>query len=172
MKWIQGSFAKRALMAGLIAGGGVLAASSFAMPAGGPENKPGCEVRQGQKPQAERGAFRAKHLAELKKKLKLKPGQEAAWNAFTRAAQPGMHRAGIDRSSMKAELAKLSTPERMDRMLAMSDMRRARMVERAEAIKAFYAQLSAEQQGIFDAEAMPKRRAGHRHHHNQLRHSS
>jgi len=49
MKSIQGSFAKRALMVGLIAGSGILAASSFAMPAGGAEGKAGCEAKQGQK---------------------------------------------------------------------------------------------------------------------------
>jgi Spy/CpxP family protein refolding chaperone len=49
-------------------------------------------------------------------------------------------------------------------MLAMSEARRARMAERAQAIKAFYAQLTPEQQGVFDAEAMPDRRRGHHPH--------
>jgi Spy/CpxP family protein refolding chaperone len=46
----------------------------------------------------------------------------------------------------------------------MADKRHARMAERAEAIKAFYAQLTPEQQKVFDAEAMPNRHRGHRHH--------
>jgi TRAP-type C4-dicarboxylate transport system substrate-binding protein len=52
-------------------------------------------------------------------------------------------------------------------MLAMSEVRRARMVERAQATKDFYAQLSAEQQAVFDAEAKPGHHRGHagKHHH-------
>jgi len=40
------------------------------------------------------------------------------------------------------------------------------MSERAAATKAFYAQLTPEQQKVFDAEALPARRRGqhHRHH--------
>ncbi len=167
MKLTQGSFAKRALMAGLIAGGGILAASSFAMPNGGPDSKPGCEARQDHKPHAKAEAYRAKHLAGLKEKLKLKPEQEAAWDAFVSTAKPGMKHAGMDRATRKAEFAKLSTPERLDKMLAMADTRRAWMAERAMAVKAFYAQLTPEQQAMFDVEAMPKRHGGHHFHRHQ-----
>jgi hypothetical protein len=69
-----------------------------------------------------------------------------------------------DRQAMRAELDKLSTPQRLDKMQAMSDMRRARMLERTQAIKAFYAQLTPEQQSVFDAEAMSGRHPGHRSH--------
>jgi len=155
---------KRALLVGLLAGSGILAASSFAMPDSGASGKPRCEARQGQKAEA-RGARRAEHLSGLKEKLKLAPEQESAWNAFASASQPGMHRMGGDRQAMRAEFARLSTPERVDRMLARSEARRARMAGRAEAIKAFYAQLTPAQQQVFDAEAMPGRhRAQHRHH--------
>jgi hypothetical protein len=164
MKLIQGSFAKRALLVGLIAGSGILAASSFAMPSGGPAGKDGCEARYGQNDHGKWAEQRASHLAGLKEKLKLSPAQEAAWNAFTRASQPGM-RQGVDRQAMRAEFDKLSTPQRLDKMLAISEQRRARMAERAEATKAFYAQLTPEQQGVFDAEAKPDRYRGHRQHH-------
>ena len=50
----------------------------------------------------------------------------------------------------------------------MSDVRRAKMAERAEATKVFYAQLTAGQQKVFDAEAMPQR---HRGHHAHRRHA-
>lgn len=153
MKLIQGSLAKRALIAGLIAGGGILAASSFAMPAGGPANKAGCEARHGHAAHAKWEARRAAHLSELKEKLKLQPGQEAAWNAFASATEPGKRHAGGDRQAMRGEFEKLNTPQRLDRMLALSEAHRTRMLERTQAIKAFYAQLSPEQQGVFDAEA-------------------
>jgi len=167
MKSIRTSFAKRALMVGLLAGSGILAASSFAMPGGDTAGKPGCETRHGQKDPANWEARRAERLSGLKAKLNLAPEQEAAWNTFTSASQTGMHRMGGDRQAMRDEFAGLSTPERIDRMQARADMRRAKMAERAEAVKAFYAQLTAEQQKVFDAEAMTGRHRGHhghRHH--------
>lgn len=166
MKSIQGSFAKRALMVGLIACSGILAASSFAMSAGGAEGKTGCEARQGQKVDGKWQEQRAERLSGLKEKLSLTPAQEAAWDAFAGAAQPGM-RQGVDRQAMRGELAKLNTPQRLDKMLAMSEQRRARMIERSQATKAFYAQLTPAQQGVFDAEAMPGRHQGHGHHRHQ-----
>jgi protein CpxP len=166
MKSIQGSFAKRALMVGLIAGSGILAASSFAMPAGGAEGKTGCQAGQGQKVDGNWQEQRAKRLSGLKEKLNLTPAQEAAWGAFAGAAQPGM-RQGVDRQAMRAEFAKLNTPQRLDRMQAMSEQRRARMIERSQATKAFYAQLTPAQQGVFDAEAMPGSHRGHGHHRHQ-----
>ena len=66
--------------------------------------------------------------------------------------------------AMRSEFEKLNTPQRLDKMLAMSDMRRAKMAERAETTKTFYAQLSPEQQSVFDDEAIPNRNLGHRHH--------
>jgi hypothetical protein len=164
MKLIPGSLTKRALMVGLIAGGGILAASSFAMSDGGPGGKGGCEARHGQAVHAKWQAHRAERLSGLKEKLKLAPQQEAAWSAFASASQPAM-RPG-DRQAMRGEFNKLSTPQRLDRMQAMAEVRRAKMAERALAIKAFYAQLTPEQQSVFDAEAMPGR--GHGHHPNRF----
>jgi protein CpxP len=155
MKLIQGSFTKRALIVGLIAGSGILAASSFAMTSGGPESKGGCEARHSQQ-------HRADTMSELKEKLKLKPEQEAAWDAFARSAQPGVRHMDVDRQAMRGEFEKLNTSQRLDKMLAMSEVHRAKMVERTQAVKAFYNQLTPEQQSVFDAEAMPNR---HREHH-------
>jgi len=165
MKLIRGTFARRALMVGLIAGSGILAASAFAVPAGSPESKAGCEAMHGQKSHAKWEERRAEHLTELKEKLKLKPGQEAAWNTFAKSSQTGMHASDAERKAGRDEFAKLPTPERLDKMLAMSDMRRAKMAERAKAIKAFYAQLTPEQQRVFDAEAMPGRHMKGHHSH-------
>lgn len=154
-------FTKRALIAGLLAGSGILAASSFAMTAGGPEGKIGCEARHGQHIHAKWEERHAEHLSELKAKLDLKPEQEAAWSAFSSVSQPGTRSTGRDRQAMLEKLDKLNTPQRLDRMLAQADARRARLAGRAEVIKAFYAQLTAEQQGVFDAESMPNRHRDH-----------
>lgn len=169
MKTKQASFTKRALVAGLIAGGGVLAVSAWAVSGDDTAGKPRCEAKYGPKGEAGWGERRAAHLAALKDKLKLAPDQEAAWASFAESAQAGPRHQDKDRKAMREEFATLSTPERLDRMQAMAEMRRARMAERAEAIKAFYAQLSPEQQRVFDAEAMPNQPRGHHHHH---RHAS
>jgi hypothetical protein len=65
---------------------------------------------------------------------------------------------------MRAEFEKLSTPQRLDKMLEMSEVRRAWLAERAEAVKAFYGQLTPEQQQVFDSQAMPGRHGGHHAH--------
>ncbi len=169
MKLMQGSFIKRALMVGLIAGSGILAVSSFAMSGNGPANNAGCEARQVEKAAAKwEGKWeekRAKAMAMLKEKLKLQPEQEVAWNKFTSTSQfaPGQKR--MDRQAMRSEMQKLNTPQRLDKMQAMAEQRQARMLERSQAIKAFYAQLTPEQQSVFDTNAMRQGRHGHGHRH-------
>lgn len=101
---------------------------------------------------------RTEHLARLKQKLQLSPGQEQAWTTFT-AAMPKPP-ARPDR----AEMDKLSTPERLDRMKAMRDARTADMDRMSTATKAFYAQLTPEQKKVFDQEAIPRRHGGHHGH--------
>lgn len=155
---IQSSFTTRALLVSLFAGSGMLAASAYAVTASDSANH-GCET-QGQQNHGERSEQRAKHMSELKQKLHLSSSQAAAWDAFAKARQPGMHGMGMgkmgDMQAMRSELAKMSTPQRIDKMMAMSGMRHTQMLQRAEATKAFYGQLTPEQQKVFDAEAMPK----------------
>ncbi|RYF44209.1 MAG: hypothetical protein EOO25_00470 [Comamonadaceae bacterium] len=98
----------------------------------------------------------AKRQAELKQKLQISSGQEAAWTSFTTAMKPGA-RQKMDRAAMAA----LSTPDRIDQMRALRTQRIAEMDRRADATKAFYAVLTAEQKKVFDAETL---RRGHRGH--------
>lgn len=165
MKLIQGSFAKRALMVGMLAGSGFLAASTYAMSDGDSAPKGGCEARHGHQGHSRWEEHRTKHLSVLKEELKLAPGQEAAWNTFAGASQPAARAVGVDRQAQRDEFAKLNTPQRLDKILAMSDLRHARVLERVQATKAFYAQLSPEQRSVFDAEAMPGRHGGQHHPH-------
>lgn len=164
MKWNSESFTKRALVVAMIAGGGALSAGAFALPAADNAGKTDCAAmhgKHGHQNKAEHMEQRAKHMTALKTKLNLTAQQETAWNAFTATRQGQMRPMG-DRQTMKAEFAKMTTPQRMDKMLEMSEMRRAKMVERAQATKAFYAQLTPAQQAVFDAEAsMGHGRGGH-----------
>jgi len=93
-----------------------------------------------------------KHLNDLKAKLKITASQEAAWSAFTTSMKPP---ADMGKRPDRAEMEKLTTPERLDKMRALHKERvaamEAAMDKRNEAIKTFYAALSPEQQKTFDA---------------------
>ena len=106
------------------------------------------------------------HLAELKTKLKLQPGQETAWGTFEQSMQ--MPTNGMRRTD-RAAMEKLSTPERLDQMQAHRAQMNAQMDKHIEATKAFYATLSAEQKKVFDAETARGMRhmgpEGHHHRH-------
>lgn len=146
----------------LLAGAGFAAVAQGTPPAAG--QPPAAQGEHGKRFDAAK--FRehmAKRQAELKAKLQITPAQEGAWSTWTAALQPPANRpARPDR----AELAKLTTPERIDRMQAMHAERSARMQQRGNATKTFYAQLSAEQKKVFDAETARGhgRHGGFRHH--------
>ena len=99
-----------------------------------------------------------KRQTELKAKLHLTAAQEPAWNAFVQSmkmpAKPLMQ--PLDREAM----AKLSTPERMEKMNSVHEANLAAMQshvkQRSEATRTFYNQLTAEQQTVFDAETLPE----------------
>jgi hypothetical protein len=97
--------------------------------------------------------FRARLADRLRAILQLQPTQEGALTAFLDALKPP---AG-DRDSMRGDRGadeRLTTPARLDKMLARMDARRNRFAQMASATKTFYAQLSPAQQWAFDA-SMP-----------------
>lgn len=105
-------------------------------------------------------ARQPQRLADLRDKLRLQPAQEAAWKTFADAMQPpAASAARPDRVSM----AKLSTPERIDQMLALHEQRTSDMKKRGEAAKTFYAGLDAEQKKTFDS-LSARWMGGHGHH--------
>lgn len=103
---------------------------------------------------AKMAQMHAKHLADLKAKLKITTSQEAAWNTFADSMKPPADM--MNKRPDRAEMDKLTTPERIDKMRALHKERmtamEANMDKRAEATKTFYAALSAEQKKTFDAE--------------------
>lgn len=128
--------------------------------AGGPGAGPGMGRMEHGDPAKRHAAMaerQAKHQAELKEKLKITPAQEGAWNNFTQSMKPP---ATPPQRPNREEMAKLTTPERLDRMQAMKAQRDAEMGKRTEAVKSFYGQLNAEQKKVFDSETA---RMGERH---------
>jgi protein CpxP len=100
----------------------------------------------------------ARRMAEFKQKLQLSPAQEGAWTSYVAALKPGNFR-----RTDRAEFARLTTPERIDRMRQRHSERMAEMDRRGEATKAFYAGLSPQQKKVFDDETARRGRGGHGH---------
>ena len=128
-----------------------------------PASAPKAERQHGNFDPAKRAERVNKRLADLKQKLQITPNQEQAWASFSAAMQPPAQRARPDREA----LAGMSTPDRIDHMRALRDQRNAEMDRRADATKAFYGQLNADQQKTFDSETarmFQHRGMGHRHH--------
>lgn len=165
---------KRILLAGLLATVGFAAVAQNAPPAGPPAGHGGMMgMHQGdpskinERMQAHRQERAAKRLAVLKAKLKITAAQEGAWTTFSTAMKPpadGMMGMRHD-PALRAEMDKLTTPERIDKMRTLRQQRmtamNAEMDKRANATKAFYGVLSSEQKAVFDAVAM---QGGHGRH--------
>ncbi len=100
----------------------------------------------------------AKRMADLQAKLQLTPAQQPAWDAYAASFAPPAMPPGP-----REDLAKLSTPERLDRMQARQAERQARFARMADATRSFYAQLTPTQRQTFDAATVPHRhgRDGH-----------
>jgi Spy/CpxP family protein refolding chaperone len=159
---------KPALLAGLLAGSTLFAfaqAPGAGPGPGGPMMGPGGPMMHegmghpgmGKMDPARRQAMAERRQAQLKEKLKLTPAQEGAWTTFTAAIK--MPADMLAKRPDFAELAKLPTPERIDKMQALhaqhaSEMNAA-MEKRGAATKVFYATLTPEQQKVFDVSTPP-----------------
>ena len=121
-------------------------------------------------------AMVAKHMADMKVKLKITPAQEGAWTTYTAAMQPPMNAGARPTPEQRVEFNKLGTPERIDKMRAMRTERMAQMAaamdKRGDATKALYAALSPEQRTVFDAEHKKHRAHGGRGEHFGGMHNS
>lgn len=161
------SVLKPVLLAALLATAGFAAFSQAPagrdcgamMGAGGGMHEGMRHDRMGKLDPAKMQAWMDKRQAELKGQLKLTAAQEGAWTSYTAAMKPPADLMA-KRAADHAELAKLPTPERIDKMKAlraqhMKDMNTA-MDQRGDATKAFYATLTPEQQKVFDANALPR----------------
>ncbi len=99
----------------------------------------------------------AEHLSAV---LQLQPSQQPALAAFLDSMKPSTDMKGHAHNDAEH----LSTPQRLDKMLARFDERRAHLVARAQATKQFYAQLTPSQQKAFDDLAPMMRHFGGGHH--------
>lgn len=93
----------------------------------------------------------AQRLAQLKDKLKLDASQEGAWSSFAAAQQPPARPTARPK---REDIAKMTTPQRLDLMQQRQTDRSAAFAKRADATRSFYATLRPDQQQTFDAETM------------------
>ena len=110
----------------------------------------------------------AQRQAALHDKLKLTAAQEPAWTNYVAASTPSGGKDGKAGWGNRAEMEKLSVPERMEKQIAMSKERDARMNARLTALKPFYAALTPEQKQIFNQETSHGR-WHHGHHGGEAR---
>jgi len=99
---------------------------------------------RGQNMRAERQQM---HQQRLHDALKLTPAQEGAWKKFQESrpyANPDQKRPD------PAEVAKLSAPERAEKMLDFQKQHQEAMTKHVAAMKEFYGQLTPEQKKTFD----------------------
>jgi len=178
MKFALDTF-KTLVAAGLLASAGAMAegptTTTPAAPSKAMGSHGGHAMMGGHDPAAMQARM-AKRQADMKALLKITPAQESVWTTFTAAMQPAVRMMGGERpmAEQRAEMEKLTTPERIDKMKAlraqrMTDMN-AEMDKRGEATKTFYAALSPDQQKVFDAEHRKMSAYGGQGHHGGMTH--
>jgi len=145
-----------ALAAALTLAAGASFAQTQPPPRGGAA--PPAEGRHWQRPDpAQMAERRAERLRAV---LQLRPDQEPALRALIAATQPPPGERERWRGDREA-MARLSTPERLDRIAARMNERATRFRQHADATKRFYAQLTPAQQKAFDAMPMKGMGEGH-----------
>ena len=117
--------------------------------------------------QEQRAAAMSEHYAQRQAKLhdalQLTGGQEAAWAAYQNAIKPnGDMRRGGDRAAWKT----MSAPQRLEKMIAMSEQHTAKMKASVGPLNTFYSVLNPAQKKVFDEQSMGGHggRGGHRGH--------
>ena len=149
------------VVAGLLAGSAVVAHAQTSPELG----------RQGHKDASPLAAKVEQHLADLKTQLQITTSQEGSWATFSAAVRPLAQRS-TDQPN-RAELDKLTTPQRIDALRAHHAQhaaeRQANREKRENAVKAFYAELTASQKITFDAAHSKLMRRWDRPHHSENR---
>lgn len=115
--------------------------------------------------EAHRDARHQKHLDELKVFLQLQASQEGAWQVFSDVMKPPMKRPG---GHNPADMEKLNTPERIDKMMALKSERDTEISKRMNATKTFYATLTPTQQKVFDTHTHKFMSHGPMGHHGKM----
>lgn len=135
---------KTALLAALLSGASLCAMAQLTAPSG----PGGMHPPMSSMDPAKRLEAIQKRADELKARLKLEPAQDRAWATFLEAIKPPANR--VAQRPDREEFARLTTPERLERMKTMRNQHIALMEQREAATRLFYAGLMPEQKIVFD----------------------
>ncbi len=92
-------------------------------------------------------------LQRLHSDLQLSPSQEGAWTTYQQSLQIDPQDYARQRDAQN-RMSGLTGPQRMDLAISMAEQNLDGMRHRGDALKAFYATLSPEQQKVFDRDTM------------------
>ena len=92
-------------------------------------------------------------LDRLHSDLQLSPAQDSAWQGFQQAYRVDPQDMTRERDA-EARMPSLTGPQRMDLAIGMAEQDLAGMRRRGDALKAFYAGLSPQQQKVFDRDTL------------------
>jgi len=137
--------------------------TGLAQPANSPQG--GRPMMGSAQMESHREARHQKHLNELKSALQLDSTQESAWHTFSAEMKAPVKRPVRPQA---AEMEKMTTPERIDKMMAFKSERDAEMNKRITATKTFYASLNPAQQKVFDAHTHKFMKQGPMGHHDKM----
>jgi hypothetical protein len=137
--------------------------TGLAQPANSPQG--GRPMMGSAQMESHREARHQKHLNELKSALQLDSTQENAWHTFSAEMKAPVKRPARPQA---AEMEKMTTPERIDKMMAFKSERDAEMNKRITATKTFYASLNPAQQKVFDAHTHKFMKQGPMGHHDKM----
>lgn len=96
------------------------------------------------------------NMQSLHDALNLDASQEIAWRAFEAAMKKDDADQAARQRSAASLMPTLNAPRRADLALALLTADLETMRDRADALKAFYATLSPQQQGVLDKETSPQ----------------
>lgn len=102
---------------------------------------------------AKMAEFEAKRTARLHDELMITPAQENAFRTYVAAMKPQHQQARGEHTRFE----ELTTPQRMEKMIAMQKQRTVEMEARLPALNAFYAVLTPAQKKVFDQRGMHHR---------------
>ena len=97
---------------------------------------------------------------DLAMTLHLRPDQMGAFHAYQAATRPNPDQMAKMRSTSPQMLGALPTPQRLDRIGAFLNMQMQMFQHTADATRAFYSQLTPQQQQTFDHVTAPRSRGG------------
>ena len=142
----------------MAAGTSLVALPSFAQPA----DCMGYGPMAGERMQGMRGDRMKQHQQRLHDALKLNPEQEKAWEKFQASHPFAAGGQRPNRAENRAEMEKLTAPERAEKMLEWQKKHQESMTQHVAALRAFYDQLTPEQKKVFDEQHMPRGPRGER----------